>query len=130
MSCPRNRWRGSEFLDGGTYALISLSPHSIKSGMYKQVQPGELEKFHAAYGTLLKASMSTLRKRDKKREKQRQEDAARKKRRLQEEITLDGPKRGAGRRKRQRKLKAALKLEEAKKRAQERVEAKARTKAS
>ncbi|TBU26866.1 signal recognition particle, SRP9/SRP14 subunit [Dichomitus squalens] len=94
------------------------------------VKPADLEKFHAAYGTLLRASMSTLRKRDKKREKQRQEDAARKKRRLQEEIAIEGPKRGAGRRRRQRKMKQAAKLEESKKRAQEREEAKARAKAS
>ncbi|KAM5539971.1 hypothetical protein V8D89_006474 [Ganoderma adspersum] len=94
------------------------------------VQPADLEKFNAAYGTLLKSSMSTLRKRDKKREKQRQEDAARRKRRLQEEIAVEGPKRGAGRRKRQRKMKQAARLEESKKRAQEREEAKARGKAS
>ncbi|OSD00865.1 signal recognition particle, SRP9/SRP14 subunit [Trametes coccinea BRFM310] len=94
------------------------------------VHPAELDKFHAAYGALLKASMTKLRKRDKKREKQRAEEAARKKRRLQEEIVVSGPKRGNGRRKRQRKIKAALKLEEAKKKAQEREEAKARAKAS
>ncbi|KAH9897688.1 signal recognition particle, SRP9/SRP14 subunit [Cubamyces lactineus] len=95
------------------------------------VQPSDLDQFHAAYGSMLKSSMSaTLRKRDKKREKQRAEEAARKKRRLQEEIAVEGPKRGNGRRKRQRKIKAALKLEEAKKRAQERDEAKTRTKTS
>ncbi|KAI0368920.1 signal recognition particle, SRP9/SRP14 subunit [Pilatotrama ljubarskyi] len=95
------------------------------------VRPSDLEKFHAAYGALLKSSMSTtLRKRDKKREKQRAEEAARKKRRLQEEIAIAGPKRGNGRRKRQRKIKQALKLEESKKKAQERDEAKARAKAS
>ncbi|KAI0714781.1 signal recognition particle, SRP9/SRP14 subunit [Earliella scabrosa] len=94
------------------------------------VHPADLERFHAAYGNLLKTSMTTLRKRDKKREKQKAEEAARKKRRLQEEIVVEGPKRGAGRRKRQRKLKAASKLEEAKKRAQEREESKARTKSS
>ncbi|KAI8990646.1 signal recognition particle 14kD protein-domain-containing protein [Trametes punicea] len=94
------------------------------------VQPSDLEKFHISYGTLLKSSMTTLRKRDKKREKQRAEEAARKKRRLQEEIVIEGPKRGNGRRKRQRKIKAALRLEEAKKKAQEWEEAKARAKAS
>ena len=100
------------------------------ASMRPQVHPGGLDKFHAAYGNILKSAMTTLRKRDKKREKQRAEDAARKKRRLQEEIVVEGAKRGAGRRKRQRKVKAALKLEEAKKRAQEREEAKARTKSS
>ena len=33
-------------------------------------------KFHVAYGALLKASFTTLRKRDKKREKQRAEQLA------------------------------------------------------
>ncbi|EIW64471.1 signal recognition particle SRP9/SRP14 subunit [Trametes versicolor FP-101664 SS1] len=94
------------------------------------VQPSDLEKFHAAYGVLLKSSMTSLRKRDKKREKHRAEEAARKKRRLQEEIVIEGVKRGNGRRKRQRKIKAALKLEESKKRAQEKEEAKARAKTS
>ncbi|KAI0778856.1 signal recognition particle, SRP9/SRP14 subunit [Trametes elegans] len=94
------------------------------------VQPADLDKFHSAYGSLLKSSMSTLRKRDKKREKHRAEEAARKKRRLQEQIVIEGAKRGNGRRKRQRKIKAALKLEESKKKAQEREEAKARAKAS
>ena len=103
---------------------------SVHIEILHQVRPGDLEKFHAAYGTILKSSMTTLRKRDKKREKQRAEDAARKKRRLQEEILVEGSKRGAGRRKRQRKAKAAAKLDEAKKRAQEREETKARAKAS
>ncbi|KAI0652573.1 signal recognition particle, SRP9/SRP14 subunit [Trametes meyenii] len=94
------------------------------------VQPPNLEKFHAAYGAVLKSSMTSLRKRDKKREKQRAEEAARKKRRLQEEVAIEGPKRGAGRHKRQRKIRAALRLEESKKKAQEREEAKARAKAS
>ncbi|KAI0640134.1 signal recognition particle 14kD protein-domain-containing protein [Trametes polyzona] len=94
------------------------------------VQPTELENFHAAYGALLKSSMNTLRKRDKKREKQRAEEAARKKRRLQEEITIEGPKRGAGRKKRQRKQRSAARLEESKKRAQEKEEAMARAKTS
>jgi signal recognition particle subunit SRP14 len=64
--------------------------------------------------------MTTLRKRDKKREKQRAEDLARKKKRLAEPVTLDGPKRGVGRRKRQRQIKAALKQEQTKRRAEER----------
>ncbi|KAI0673839.1 signal recognition particle, SRP9/SRP14 subunit [Trametes maxima] len=94
------------------------------------VQPSDLDRFHATYGSVLKSSMTSLRKRDKKREKLRAEEAARKKRRLQEEIAVEGPKRGAGRRKRQRKIKAALRLEESKKKAQEREEAKARAKSS
>ncbi|KAI0732431.1 signal recognition particle SRP9/SRP14 subunit [Fomitopsis betulina] len=93
-----------------------------------QVEPGQLESFHATYGALLKSSMTTLRKRDKKREKQRAEEIARRKRKLAEEIIVEGPKRGAGRRKRQRKLKAAAKQAEARKRVQEREEAKVREK--
>lgn len=94
----------------------------------RQVEPGQLESFHATYGALLKSSMTTLRKRDKKREKQRAEEIARRKRKLAEEIIVEGPKRGAGRRKRQRKLKAAAKQAEARKRVQEREEAKVREK--
>ncbi|TCD63504.1 hypothetical protein EIP91_005337 [Steccherinum ochraceum] len=95
-----------------------------------KVEPGDLEKFHATYGTLLKASMGSLRKRDKKREKQRQEDAARRKRRLAEQIAVEGPKRGNGRRKRQRLVKRAIRLEETRKRSQEREEAKGKTRAA
>ena len=66
--------------------------------------------------------MSTLRKRDKKREKLRAEIAAARKRKLAEPIAIDGPKRGAGRRKRQRKVKAAQRQEDMRKRIQEREE--------
>ena len=85
-----------------------------------QVEPGQLDAFHAKYGALLKPSMSTMRKRDKKREKQKTELVARKKRRLAEDVVVEGPKRGNGRRKRQRLLKAALRQNEARQRAQER----------
>ena len=53
--------------------------------------------------------MSTLRKRDKKREKVRTEKMAARKQRLVEPVLIEGPKRGKGRRKRQRRVKAALK---------------------
>ena len=52
------------------------------------------------------------------------------KRRLAEDIVVDGAKRGNGRRKRQRKLKAALKQEETRKRVKEREEARSKTKSS
>lgn len=84
-----------------------------------QVEPGELEKFHAIYGSLLKSSMSSLRKRDKKREKQRAEVAAARKRKLAETIIVQGPKRGNGRRKHQRSVKAALRQEASRKKAAE-----------
>lgn len=73
--------------------------------------------------------MSSLRKRDKKREKQRAEEIARRKKRLSEQIAIQGPKRGAGRKKHQRLVKAVLKLDDAKKRAAEKEETKSRAKA-
>ncbi|PFH48103.1 hypothetical protein AMATHDRAFT_76885 [Amanita thiersii Skay4041] len=88
-----------------------------------KVVPGDLDKFHAAYGTLLKASMSTLRKRDKKREKLRSEQAIRRKKKMTEPVVINGPKRGNGRRKRQRQIKAALKQKESQKKFNEKEEA-------
>lgn len=87
-----------------------------------QVNPGDLEKFHAAYGALLKSSMATLRKRDKKREKTRAEQAVRRKKRMSEDITIRGAKRGNGRRRRQRQVKAALKQQESQSKFKEREE--------
>ncbi|KAL4251282.1 Signal recognition particle subunit SRP14 [Abortiporus biennis] len=93
-----------------------------------RVEPGQLEKFHTTYGTLLKSSMTSMRKRDKKREKQKAEDAARRKRGLAEIITVEGAKRGNGRRKRQRLIKRALAQDEARKRIAEREDAKTKAK--
>lgn len=70
----------------------------------------------------MKASFTTLRKRDKKREKQRAEQLAKRKQRMAEPVVVDGPKRGNGRRKRQRKVKAAKRQEQAKERAAKREE--------
>lgn len=79
-----------------------------------QIQASELEAFHTAYGSLLKVHMTPgLRKRDKKREKLRAERAALRKKKLAQDIVIEGPKRGNGRSKRQRRVKAAKKLEEA-----------------
>lgn len=89
-----------------------------------KVEPEDLDKFHATYGALLKASMMTLRKRDKKREKQRAEQQVARKRKIAETVDVRGPKRGSGRRKRQRLVKAALRQEEARKKASEKEEAK------
>ncbi|KAI0094237.1 signal recognition particle SRP9/SRP14 subunit [Irpex rosettiformis] len=89
-----------------------------------RVEAGELDKFHAEYGALLKASISPLlRKRDKKREKQRAEEVAHRKKRLAENVIVEGSKRGAGRRKRTRLLKRAIRQEEQRKRVHEREEA-------
>ncbi|KAI5998213.1 signal recognition particle, SRP9/SRP14 subunit [Pisolithus albus] len=95
-----------------------------KAQFSTHVKSADLMKFHAAYGSLLKASFTTLRKRDKKREKQRAEQAARRKQRMAEPVVINGPKRGNGRKKRQRQVKAALKLEAAKERAAKREEMK------
>ena len=64
--------------------------------------------------------MGTLRKRDKEREKVRAEKFATRKQRLAESIRIEGPKRGKGRRKRQSRVKAALKQEAARQSIQER----------
>ncbi|EIM92874.1 signal recognition particle SRP9/SRP14 subunit [Stereum hirsutum FP-91666 SS1] len=80
-----------------------------------------LPKFHSLYGSLLKSHLNPLlRKRDKKREKQRAEEITARKKKLNEPVVVEGPKRGAGRKKRQRKMKAAVRQEEAKRRIEER----------
>lgn len=89
----------------------------------QQVFPDDLEKFNSAYGTLLKSSMPTLRKRDKKKEKERAERIALRKKRMTELVTISGPKRGAGRRKRQRLVKEFLKRQESRRKFLEREQA-------
>jgi signal recognition particle subunit SRP14 len=90
-----------------------------------KVEPGQLLSFHAAYGTLLKNSMpGALRKRDKKREKIRSEQAAQRKKRIQADVVVSGPKRGKGRRKRQRQIKAAIKQQESREKFKKREEQK------
>lgn len=98
--------------------LSNLNSHS----RLLQVDSKQLFKFQGFYGSLLKASMTSLRKRDKKRDKQRVEQAAKRKKRMTESIVLDGNKRGSGRRQRQRKLKALLKQQESQKKFREREE--------
>lgn len=68
--------------------------------------------------------MSTLRKRDKKREKLRAEQVTAKKRKLTEPVTVHGPKRGNGRRKRQRLVKKVLRQEEARKKTAQKEQSK------
>jgi signal recognition particle subunit SRP14 len=97
--------------------------------LFQQITSGELDKFLSAYGALLKSSMSTLRKRDKKREKLRNEKITARKQRLAEPIVIEGPKRGNGRKKRQRRIKAAIKQEAARQRIQEKQEEKEKGKA-
>ncbi|KAG8984854.1 hypothetical protein FRB93_006203 [Tulasnella sp. JGI-2019a] len=87
------------------------------------VMSADLYKFHVAYGALLKASMTAhMRKRDKKKERKKAEDAALRKKKLSEDIVIVGAKRGNGRSKRQRRVKAAIKLEEARSTAAKREE--------
>ena len=88
-----------------------------------QVDANELTNFYLAYAALLKSSLSlTLRKRDKKKEKTKQDQILKRKKRMTEPVIVDGPKRGAGRRKRQRQIKAAIKQAEAQKKFKEREE--------
>ena len=68
----------------------------------------------------MKSSMPTLRKRDKKREKERAERIARTRKRMTTPVSIEGPKRGAGRRRRERRIKAAKKQEESRKKYEER----------
>ena len=106
------------------YASIIIHTH-FPLEISQQVKTSELIKFHAAYGALLKSSMTTLRKRDKKREKLRGEQAAARKQRMTEPVLIEGAKRGAGRRKRQRLVKQAEKQQASQQKFAEREEAKA-----
>lgn len=106
--------------DAGEYPVLLRMTDGKETNFSTKIEPGQLDKFHAVYGSLLKASMTTLRKRDKKREKQRAEEAARRKRRMAEPIVIEGPKRGNGRKKRQRRIKAAVKQRESQLKAKER----------
>jgi len=99
----------SEEQDAKQYSCLLKAVGGHKTKFSTLIMPGQLLKFHALYGALLKASMSTLRKRDKKRERQKAEDATQRKKRLAALIPVEGPKRGNGRRKRQRLIKAAQK---------------------
>ena len=117
--------------DGGKYkystqARPSNSPSSSILSKLIQVSSFELPKFHEAYGTLIKTSiLGSLRKRDKKREKQRAEEAAKRKEKLSTPVVVDGKKRGAGRRRRQRQVKATIKQQAALQKVKERLDAKA-----
>lgn len=78
-----------------------------------QIPATSLPTFTAAYGALLKASMAPhMRKRDKKKERARADAADKRRKELYVDVLVgnDG-KRGAGRRKRQRKIAAQKKKE-------------------
>ena len=55
--------------------------------------PNALDKFHAAYGAVLKNSMPKLRKRDKKKEKERADRIAAAKKRIMDPVIIEGSKR-------------------------------------
>ncbi|KAH9953367.1 signal recognition particle SRP9/SRP14 subunit [Russula dissimulans] len=105
--------------DTREYPCIIRATDGKETNISTHITSGQLDKFLGAYSALLKSSMSTLRKRDKKREKLRAEKQAARKQRLAEPILIEGPKRGSGRKKRQRRVKAASKQEAARQRIQE-----------
>jgi len=114
---------GEETDDSREYPCLLRVTDGGKTQFHTTVSSSQLFKFHAAYGALLKASMTTLRKRDKKREKLRSEQAALRKKKMTESIIIDGPKRGNSRRKRQRQIRASLKQQESQQKFKEREEA-------
>ncbi|KAJ3771190.1 signal recognition particle, SRP9/SRP14 subunit [Lentinula raphanica] len=114
--------------DSRSYPCLMRVSDGDKVKFSTTVNSTELPHFHQVYGALLKSSMTTLRKRDKKREKQRAEDAAARKKKLSEPVIVAGPKRGNGRRKRQRRIKAALKQQETLAKIKSKEDAKARMK--
>ncbi|KAF9461930.1 signal recognition particle, SRP9/SRP14 subunit, partial [Collybia nuda] len=109
--------------DNGEYPCLLRASDGGKNKFSTKVEVGQLQKFYAAYGSLLKTSMTTLRKRDKKREKVHSEQAAQRKKKMTDPVIITGAKRGNGRKKRQRKIKAALKQQESQQKAKEREEA-------
>lgn len=107
--------------DEREYQCLIRATNGKSINFSTRIDANELTKFYSAYGSLLKSSLSlTLRKRDKKKEKTRQEQALRRKKRMTEPVVVNGPKRGAGRRKRQRQVKAALKQAQAQEKFKER----------
>ncbi|KAK7458872.1 hypothetical protein VKT23_009882 [Stygiomarasmius scandens] len=106
-------------MDSKEYPCLVRASNGGEEKFSTRVLPADLPAFHATYGALLKSSMTTLRKRDKKREKQRAEAVVVKKKKLSEPVKIDGPKRGNGRKKRQRQIKAAIKRDEALKAAEQ-----------
>ncbi|CAG7853690.1 SubName: Full=Uncharacterized protein {ECO:0000313/EMBL:CCA75001.1} [Serendipita indica DSM 11827] len=106
------------------YPCLLRATDGKETTIATHVRSSALPQFHAHYGALLKSTMTqTLRKRDKKKEKARQEILALKKKKILEGVTVAGPKRGNGRRKRVRLEKAKVRLEEARKRMEEKEKA-------
>jgi signal recognition particle subunit SRP14 len=92
-----------------------------------RINPADLPKFNAIYGSLLKAQMTPhLRKRDKNKQKQKAEEAAARKAKMTEPIVIEGAKRGAGRRKWQRRMKLVRQQKESQEKFRKREDEKAR----
>ncbi|KAF8899426.1 signal recognition particle, SRP9/SRP14 subunit [Infundibulicybe gibba] len=106
--------------DTREYPCLLRATDGKKNAFSTRINSGQLPVFHAAYSSLLKASMSTLKKRDKKREKLRSEQTARRRKLMSDPAVIDGPKRGNGRKKRQRQVKLALKQQKSQQKFKER----------
>ncbi|KAF8545544.1 signal recognition particle SRP9 SRP14 subunit, partial [Imleria badia] len=102
------------------YLCLICVTHGKKANFSMHVISSDPPKFHTAYGSLLKASFMTLRKRDKKCEKLCTEQLTKRKQHMAEPVVISGPKHGNGQRKRQRKVKAVIKQEQAKERSAKR----------
>jgi len=119
---------GEQTSDDREYPVLLRATNGGDINISTRVLPSALHTFHAAYGALLKLSFTAMKKRDKKKEKQRAEELAARRKKLYENlIKVLGPKRGKGRRKRQRLAKAALKQEEARKKLEKKGAQKAKT---
>ncbi|TFL03288.1 signal recognition particle, SRP9/SRP14 subunit [Pterulicium gracile] len=102
--------------DGGDdreYPCLLRATNGKEISFSTRVTPTDLAKFTAHYGSLLKAQMTPhLRKRDKNKQKAKQDQANARKARMTEPVLIEGSKRGAGRRKMQRRLKLVRKQNE------------------
>lgn len=79
-----------------------------------RIPASQLEGFVSQYNSLLHQSLQTkMRKRDRKREKRKADVAAVRKRSLETPVDIPSTKRGKGRRKFQRKVKAEQRRQEA-----------------
>jgi signal recognition particle subunit SRP14 len=103
------------------YPCILRATDGKHTTISTHVLSNSLPSFHAQYGALLKSTMTqTLRKRDKKKEKVRLEQLALRKKKIMEGVQVVGPKRGNRRRKRVRLSKVKERLEESRRRFEER----------
>ncbi|KAF8324065.1 signal recognition particle, SRP9/SRP14 subunit [Clavulina sp. PMI_390] len=112
--------------DDREYPCILKVTDGKEFKMSTHISSAELPAFHAAYGSLLRASMTTMKKRDKKKERAKLEKAELRRQKLAKDVVISAPKRGSGRRKFQRQMKAAVKQIEAREKQVARDEARAK----